>query len=90
MKFILLFALLFISPKNEMYVYICMGPNAKCYHKSKKCEGIRSCSKVIKKVTLDDAIDKYERRPCGYCYKHKKGSHALNSPPALEYDFKIN
>lgn len=65
--------MLFIAPQsnNKTYVYICMGPASECYHKNKECRGIKSCSKEVKKVTLDEAIDKYKRRACGYCYKKK-------------------
>ena len=68
---LLLCIMLFASVQNSRvtYVYICMGPQAECYHKSTECRGIKNCSKTIKKVTLNEATDKYNRRPCGYCYK---------------------
>ena len=74
MKTLLLLSLmLFASAQNyrTTYVYICMGPQSECYHKSTECRGIKNCSKSIKKVTLNEAIEKYRRRPCGYCYKKR-------------------
>ena len=54
---------------DDTYVYICTGPQSKCYHKNEFCRGLKSCSKEIKKVTLTEAKEKYHRRACGYCYK---------------------
>ena len=74
MKTLLLLSLmLFASAQNyrATYVYICMGPQSECYHKSPECRGIKNCSKKIKKVTLNEAIELYRRRPCGYCYKRR-------------------
>lgn len=53
---------------NTEYVYICTGGYSKCYHKSDNCEGLVYCSKEIKKVTKEDAVNKYNRKPCKYCY----------------------
>ena len=71
MKQLILLSLLAFAPMtaNETYVYICMGPSSECYHKDTDCRGIKNCSKEIKKVTLKEAIEKFKRRPCGYCYK---------------------
>ena len=71
MKHLILPLLLAFMPMsvNDTYVYICMGPSSECYHKDTECRGIKNCSKTVKKVTLDEAIKKYKRRPCGYCYK---------------------
>lgn len=46
-------------------VYLCMGPKSKVYHLIRDCRGLKHCSTVLKKVSLDDAI-KYHRRLCGY------------------------
>lgn len=49
-------------------VYICTGPQSKRYHKTPDCQGLRSCSKEIKEVTIEYA-KKLGRTPCGYCYR---------------------
>ena len=71
MKYLLLFTLWFVAPQGETYVYICTGPQSECYHKNTFCRAFKKCSGDIKKVTLDQAKDKYKRRPCGYCYKKR-------------------
>lgn len=48
-------------------VYICTGPQSKVYHKTDDCKGLRSCSKDVKKVTLDKAKS-MNRRACKWCY----------------------
>ena len=48
-------------------VYICTGPQSKVYHKHSDCKGLRSCSKDIRKVTLDKAKS-MKRRACKWCY----------------------
>ena len=53
---------------GDTYVYICTGPQSKRYHKTSTCKGLKSCSKEIKKITLEEA-KKLNRTPCGYCYK---------------------
>lgn len=52
------------DPKN---VYICTGPKSKSYHKTEKCEGLRSCSREVKGITKDKAVQ-MRRKPCRYCY----------------------
>jgi hypothetical protein len=47
-------------------VYRCMGPKSKVYHKTEYCKGLSHCSTKLKKVSLDDAINIYHRRLCGY------------------------
>lgn len=55
------------APQAGGTVYICTGPQSKRHHKTADCRGLRSCSKDIKKVTLEYAR-KIGRTPCGYCY----------------------
>lgn len=57
----------FAANENNTTVYICTGPQSKRYHKTADCRGLRSCSKEIRKVTLEYA-KKIGRTPCGYCY----------------------
>ena len=57
----------FAANENSNTVYICTGPQSKRYHKTADCRGLRSCSKEIRKVTLEYA-KKIGRTPCGYCY----------------------
>ena len=56
--------LLFGTPGK---VYICTGPQSKCYHKTNKCNGLKNCSKEIKQITLKEA-EEMGRRPCKVCY----------------------
>lgn len=64
----------YVSAKNtpttaeQSYVYICTGPSSKVYHTSPKCNGLRNCSKDIKKVTLEQA-QQMGRRACKICVK---------------------
>ena len=57
----------YLAADNDV-VYICTGPQSKCYHKTPTCRGLNSCSKEIIKVTKKDAIEKYGRRACQICY----------------------
>ncbi len=47
-------------------VYICV--TGKVYHATDKCSGLRNAKHKIIKVSLEEAINKYERRPCKICY----------------------
>ncbi len=73
MKIIKTFTICFISfllfSCEKSSVYLCMGETSECYHKNKTCKGLINCSKEIISVKLDEAISKYNRRPCGFCYK---------------------
>ena len=53
--------------KSDVKVYVCKGPNAKRYHKSPDCRGLKSCSVVIKKVSRTETID-MGRTLCKRCY----------------------
>lgn len=53
---------------QEVYVYICTGPQSKRYHNNTNCKGLKSCSKDVVKVTLQKAKS-MGRTQCGYCYK---------------------
>lgn len=50
------------------YVYICTGPQSKRYHKTSTCRGLGSCSKEIKRVSLEKARS-MGRTPCKWCHK---------------------
>lgn len=52
---------------QEMFVYICTGPNSKCYHRTSSCRGLGRCSGDIVKISKSSAIDK-GRRACKICY----------------------
>lgn len=74
MKTLLLLAMLLAQPSvqtthetNETMVYICTGSMSKRYHKTSNCRGLNSCSKEIKKVSVDYA-KKIGRTPCKWCY----------------------
>ena len=52
----------------DTYVYMCIGPSSKRYHKTDKCKGLRNCSEEVLKVEKSYAESK-ERTPCKICYK---------------------
>lgn len=52
----------------DTYVYVCTGPYAKRYHKTKTCGGLRNCSETIVKVTLKEAVADGKTQ-CQRCYK---------------------
>lgn len=56
---------------RETYVYVCTGPNAKKYHSTSECRGLKNCSKEVKTVTLSYALEKGKTK-CGICYKKEK------------------
>ena len=47
-------------------VYICTGPKAKVYHRSRSCKGLKKCSGSIKAVSVLDAKS-MGRRACRIC-----------------------
>jgi len=49
------------------YVYVCTGPYGRVYHSSQSCRGLNNCKGDIVKVSLSDAINKYNRRACKIC-----------------------
>lgn len=51
----------------ETYVYICNSETAHVYHSIKDCRGLSHCTHTIIKVTLYDAVHKYDRRACKLC-----------------------
>lgn len=69
MKSLFLFSILFLScasgSSTDKEVYICVSENAKVYHFSKECNGLKKCIHEIKKVSLEDAKSTYKRRVCG-------------------------
>ncbi len=54
------------KPKEKEY-YISLGRSAKAFHVTKECYGLRNSKKVIS-VTWEEAVDKYHRRPCKWCF----------------------
>ena len=58
-----------IGAKPSDKVYIVMSSTAYAYHRTRSCRGLKSATHTIKEVSLDDAINKYKRKPCGYCCK---------------------
>ena len=70
--FILALPFLLLLSSKESQVYICLGPTAYSYHKTKDCTGLRRCSKEIILVERSTAIKKYNRDSCGYCYRPRK------------------
>jgi len=58
-------------PQQLHYVYINTDDKTGYYHADTKCTGEKKGDKYTK-VTLDDAINKYHRKPCPMCYKEGK------------------
>jgi len=56
------------KPKADS-VFICTGKYAKVYHAYTSCRGLGNCKGKIAKVSLEDAVNKYHRRRCGWCEK---------------------
>ena len=56
---------------EDTIVYICKGPMSKCYHKSIKCRGLKSCSKDIDTISVAKA-DSLGKTPCGSCIHSKE------------------
>ncbi|MBR2032712.1 MAG: hypothetical protein IKA04_10970 [Alistipes sp.] len=54
------------KPKEKEY-YISLGRSAKAFHVTKECYGLRNSKKVIS-VTWEEAVNKYHRRPCKWCF----------------------
>lgn len=48
-------------------VYICTGPKAETFHKSKGCRGLNKCSGNIRMIPLSKAKE-IGRRACKICY----------------------
>lgn len=63
---ILLLSLIIIKPDS---VYICTGGSSYAYHNTEYCMGLKNCRHKIIKVSLDDAVKKYNRKACHYCFK---------------------
>lgn len=65
-------------PRPLQYVYIDTNPKNTLYHSDKHCKALKEDAKKDKgkykviKVTLDDAINKYKRKPCPLCCKDDK------------------
>ncbi len=65
LTFLLSFPLIGMETANET-VYICTGPKAVVYHKTKDCRGLSKCSDDVVSVSLEK-ISKTSR-PCKICY----------------------
>lgn len=48
-------------------VYICTGPKAETYHRSKGCRGLNKCSGTIKALSISKTKE-MGRRACKICY----------------------
>jgi hypothetical protein len=56
-----------VTPKTT-FVYICISSSSYAYHKDKYCRGLQRCTHEISYVSLEDAQNKYYRKPCKICY----------------------
>lgn len=57
----------FVLPIGDS-VLICNSDGADRYHKWAKCYGYKRCTHDTLWVTLEEAVEKYERTPCKICY----------------------
>jgi len=48
-------------------VYICYSATSYAYHSSPDCRGLNRCTHRLIKVSLEDARNKYNHRPCKLC-----------------------
>lgn len=51
----------------EQRYYISLGKSARAFHVTRECYGLRNSKKVIS-VTWEEAVEKYHRRPCKWCF----------------------
>jgi hypothetical protein len=49
--------------------YICVSKGAVAYHSDPNCRGLAKCTHTISKISVDDAVNNYNRRACKICYK---------------------
>ncbi len=72
---VVLFALFSINSKvaieNKFYadVYVCYSATSVAYHSNQNCKGLSRCTHKIIAVSENDAIKKYQKRMCKWCYK---------------------
>ena len=52
---------------DDTIYYISLGKDARVFHEDRDCYGLRNSKKVIS-VTWEEAVDKYHRRPCKWCF----------------------
>ena len=57
----------YVVEAKSQTVYYCTGPNAKKYHSTSRCRGLRKCSCRIVKCSKSEAQNK-GFRPCKICY----------------------
>lgn len=60
----------FYDPQEQQTgeVYICTGRSSHAYHSNRECFGIKSCSRKIIKVTIEEAEER-GRTPCHFCHE---------------------
>ncbi len=66
---------IFITCLQVNTYYICTGSWSKAYHNNKECLGLAKCTKEVKEISYEEA--QKTRKPCGYCFKHKKTNDTL-------------
>ena len=64
---IILSAIISSCSSHNRRVYICTGPYSRAYHKTSNCIGLDNCSRDIKELTENEAID-LGRHKCRFCY----------------------
>lgn len=74
---ILLLFLFSCSNKQKEYdipdnsVYICTGSMSKKYHCDQNCIGLKRCSGVVRKLSIEEAQG-MGRKECKFCYNSNK------------------
>jgi len=66
MKILLIFLILLASFQAST-VYVCDSKKAYAYHVDRDCKGLKRCTHEIITISKSDAVNKYKRKPCGYC-----------------------
>ena len=56
------------TQSKPTYVWVCLSSGAYSYHYKENCGYLQKCSKKIKKVKLEEAIE-WGRKPCKGCTK---------------------
>lgn len=53
------------SSSNQDYVFLCNGPNSYSYHFLVNCKGLKNCSTIPEKTSLQEALRR-GRKICGF------------------------
>lgn len=66
---------------TETKVLICQGGYSYAYHKY-YCRGLKNCKASIEKVSINSAVNYYERKPCKICYNSSNTNNTIETNKA--------